>query len=132
MKASIQFPYDLGAMLGTPYQSESWDAELLYESGNISLFVDETTEDAAANKSDEEIWWRNSLFLKRRKIDGTAGSRESSDRWNVFALKTIAAKLGTSVVIGVFVWYNCARCVRFRRERRVMRKKEKGRENDHE
>lgn len=28
-----------------------------------------------------------------------------------------------------FVCYNCARCVRFRRERRVMRKKEKGREN---
>ena len=119
MKSSIQFPCDLVTMLGTPYQLEPWDAELLYESVNISLLADETTEDAAANKSDEEIWWRNSLFLKRRKIDGTAGSRESSDRWNVFALKTIAAKLGTSVAFGVFVWYNCARCVRFRRGRRV-------------
>jgi hypothetical protein len=28
------------------------------------FFADETAEDAAANKSDEEIWWRNSLFLK--------------------------------------------------------------------
>ena len=100
MKSSIQFPCDLVAMLGTPYQLELWDAELLYESGNISLFADETTEDAAANKSDEEIWWRNSLFLKRRKIDGTAGSRERSDRWNVFALKTIAAKLRMSVAFG--------------------------------
>ena len=62
MKSSIQFPCDLVTMLGTPYQLEPWDAELLYESGNISLFADETTEDAAANKSDEEIWWRNSLF----------------------------------------------------------------------
>lgn len=65
------------------------------------FFADETAEDAAANKSDEEIWWRNSLFLKRRKIDGTAGSRESSDRWNVFAVKTVAAKLRTSVAFGV-------------------------------
>ena len=67
------------------------------------FFADETAADSEANQSDEEIWWRNSLFLKlkRRKIDGTAGSRERSDRWNVFALKTIAAKLRTSVVFGV-------------------------------
>ena len=65
------------------------------------FFADETAEDAAANKSDEEILWRNSLFLKRRKIDGTAGLRERSDRWNVFRLKTIAAKLRTSVAFGV-------------------------------
>ena len=51
---------------------------------------------------------------------------------NVFTLKTIEAKFGGGYCVWRFVWYNPARRVRFRRVRRVMRKKEKGRENDDE
>ncbi len=60
------------ASLGTPYAAEPTDIELLSEYGDFALFAGETAADVAANQSDEETWSRNSLFLKRRKDDGTA------------------------------------------------------------
>lgn len=62
---------DLVAELGTPYKAEPANAELLYEKGGISLYAGETEKDIASNA--ENPWeFSNSLFLKRRKADGTA------------------------------------------------------------
>ena len=61
--------------LGSPYGGEPANAELLYEKGDISLFAGETDMDIAFNAEPERgnDWChRNSLFLKRRKADGTA------------------------------------------------------------
>lgn len=58
------------ASLGTPYEAEPKDIELLSEYGDFALFAGETAADVAANQSDEETWSRNSLFLKRQKADG--------------------------------------------------------------
>ena len=55
------------------------DAELLDESGAFALYVGETAEDADSNKArdtDPDRPCRNSLFLRRRKADGT-------DEWRV-------------------------------------------------
>ena len=59
---------------GTPYGAEPVEAELLDESGAFALFSGETAEDAAFNKDnlDES---RNSLFLRRRRADGTCDWR---------------------------------------------------------
>ena len=60
---------DRTAMLGTLYKAEPQNAELLYESGDVSLFAGETDTDIAFNA--ETDWeTRNSLFLKRSKADG--------------------------------------------------------------
>lgn len=59
------------ATLGTLYEAEPENAELLYEKGGISLYSGETDADVAFNA--ETDWeTRNSLFLKRRNADGSA------------------------------------------------------------
>lgn len=59
------------ATLGTLYEAEPENAELLYESGDVSLFAGETDTDIAFNA--ETDWEsRNSLFLKRSNADGSA------------------------------------------------------------
>lgn len=61
---------DRTAMLGTLYKAEPQNAELLYESGDVSLFAGETDADVAFNA--EADWEsRNSLFLMLHKADGT-------------------------------------------------------------
>ena len=65
---------DRVAMLGTPYRAVPSETELLYESGKIALVAGETAEDSASNKAREPESLdpcRNSLFLRRRKADGT-------------------------------------------------------------
>lgn len=67
---SVQSRNDRTATLGTQYKAEPENAELLYESGDVSLFAGETDTDIAFNaESDWET--RNSLFLKLRKAGGT-------------------------------------------------------------
>jgi len=76
------------ASFGTPYKAEPANAELLCEKGDISLFAGETDADIASNVDPERMndWgYRNSLFLKRRKADGTAEWRlilTSGSEWN--------------------------------------------------
>ncbi len=76
------------ASFGTPYKAEPANAELLCEKGDISLFAGETDADIASNVDTERMndWgYRNSLFLKRRKADGTAEWRlilTSGSEWN--------------------------------------------------
>ena len=63
------------ASFGTPYATEPKDAKLLNEYGDLALFSGETEADVAFNAEPERgnDWChRNSLFLKRRKDDGTA------------------------------------------------------------
>lgn len=55
------------------------DAKLLDESGALALFAGETAEDVNSNKARDanpDRPYRNSLFLRRRKADGT-------DEWRV-------------------------------------------------
>jgi len=68
---------DQVAMIGTPYAAVPGSAELLYESGNISLFAGETAEDVVANQVGEESSPRNSLFLRRR-------TKEGKTEWRLF------------------------------------------------
>ena len=59
---------------GLPCGAAPVAAELLDESGEFALFAGETAEDAASNKvrdADPDRPYRNSLFLRRRKTDGT-------------------------------------------------------------
>lgn len=58
-------------LIGSPYKATPANAELLYESGELSLFSGETSDDSAFNKLEEELESRNSLFMKRRRADGT-------------------------------------------------------------
>lgn len=67
---SVQSRNDRTATIGTLYKAEPENAELLYESGDVSLFAGETDTDIAFNA--ETDWeTRNSLFLKLRKAGGT-------------------------------------------------------------
>ena len=66
------FPSDRAATLGTHYRTEPRETKLLCKSGELSLVAGETAADTAANQSDQEHDFRNSLFLKRRRVDGTA------------------------------------------------------------
>lgn len=61
------------ASLGTLYQGEPNDAELLNEYGDQALFVGETDADVEYNATN--VYGRNSLFLKRRKKDGASECR---------------------------------------------------------
>ncbi len=68
------FPQGGAAMPGTPYRAVPKEAELLSESGELALFAGETAEDSASNmarKPESLDPYRNSLFLRRRKADGT-------------------------------------------------------------
>lgn len=60
------------ALAGLPCVAAPDNAELLDEAGELALFAGETAEDAAFNNSEAEHRKRNSLFLGRRKADGTA------------------------------------------------------------
>lgn len=62
---------DRAAMPGTPYRAEPRETELLYKSGEFSLVAGETAADTAATQSNHEHEYRNSLFLKRYRRDGT-------------------------------------------------------------
>jgi hypothetical protein len=70
-KSAALFFGDRVALLGAPYRAEPRETELLCKSGEFSLVAGETAADTAANKSDEEHDYRNSLFLKRCRRDGT-------------------------------------------------------------
>ena len=70
-----RFSVERLALLGSPYATEPKDAKLLNEYGNLALFSGETEADVAFNAEPERgnDWChQNSLFLKRRKDDGTA------------------------------------------------------------
>ena len=59
---------------GTPYAAEPQDAELLNEYGDLALFSGKTEADVAFNaepKREEDLSFRNSLFLRRRTKEGT-------------------------------------------------------------
>ena len=114
------------ATLGTPYQTEPANAELLYEKGGISLYSGETDADIASNGDPERMddWgFRNSLFLKRRKSDGSAEWRlllttdgdwkkaEGMDDWGDMqasdlrrCYKVVKASLSKD---GRFIWMVC-------------------------
>lgn len=62
---------DRAAMPGTPYRAEPRKTKLLCESSEFSLVAGETAADTAANQSNQD-GYRNSLFLKRCRRDGTA------------------------------------------------------------
>ena len=67
------------ALTGLPCVAAPSEAELLDESGEFALFVGETAEDADSNKmraTDGDPSYRNSLFLRWRRADGT-------DEWRV-------------------------------------------------
>ena len=56
---------------GTPCVVAPGKVELLYESGSLALFAGETAEDATSNNDPNTLCLRNSLFLRRRKTDGS-------------------------------------------------------------
>ena len=56
---------------GTPCKAPPGEVELLTESGALALFVGETAEDSAYNKTNERNDARNTLFLRRRRLNGT-------------------------------------------------------------
>lgn len=58
--------------LGSLCTSEPCKTESLYESGDVSLFAGETKEDALHNAANSDGEYHNSLFMRRRKVDGTA------------------------------------------------------------
>ena len=65
--------------LGSDYPAKPEKAKLLCESGELALFEGETAEDSACNKAREPESLdpcRNSLFLRRRRANGT-------DEWRV-------------------------------------------------
>ena len=66
-----QFSEERLASFGTPYAAEPTDAKLLNIYGDFALFSGETEADVAANQSDEETRYRNSLFLRRCTTNGT-------------------------------------------------------------
>lgn len=68
------FSGDRAVLPGSPCGAAPAKAELLHESGTLALFSGETAEDTAFNEADatERDYRRhNSLFLRRRKADGT-------------------------------------------------------------
>ncbi len=73
-KSTAPFSGDQVALLGTPCRAVPSGTELLYESGELALFAGETAEDSASNKAREPESldpYRNTLFLRRRKANGT-------------------------------------------------------------
>ena len=69
------------SLLELPCAAAPGEAELLNEKGELALFAGETAEDSAFNKAGQEsnpdfYNFRNSLFLRRRRADGT-------DEWRV-------------------------------------------------
>ena len=67
---------DAKQLLGSSYEVEPKNAELLYDAGNCALFAGETESDAvfnaAARKADSECpEIRNSLFLRQKTREGT-------------------------------------------------------------
>ena len=61
---------------GTPCKAPPGEVELLTESGALALFVGETAEDSAYNKTNESNDARNTLFLRRRRLNG-------SEEWRI-------------------------------------------------
>ena len=66
------------ALAGLPCESAPINAKLLCESGNLKLFSGETVDDTDFNKMRDDGGepYHNSLFLRRRRADGT-------DEWRV-------------------------------------------------
>ena len=67
------------ALTALPCVAAPANAEILDKSGSFALFSGETAEDVDSNKerdADADRPYRNSLFLRRRKADGT-------DEWRV-------------------------------------------------
>ena len=78
-KTSTLFPVTRLEMLGPHCQAQPEKSKLLCESGELALFAGETAEDSAYNKAcapESLDPYRNSLFLRRRKADG-------SEEWRV-------------------------------------------------
>ena len=73
-ESAAPFSDTCAVLPGTPYGAEPMEAELLDESGAFALFSGETAEDAAFNKDNRDES-RNSLFLRRRRADGTCDWR---------------------------------------------------------
>ena len=81
VKSVTQSSDEKTALLGLPCVEAPGKAELLNEKGELALFAGETAEDSAFNKAGQEsnpdfYNFRNSLFLRRRRADGT-------DEWRV-------------------------------------------------
>lgn len=72
-KHSAPISEDCAASLGSPYHAAPAKAETLYVSGELSLVAGETAADTAVNRTHQEgnNDYRNSLFLKRLKADGS-------------------------------------------------------------
>ena len=72
VKSAAPSPNEWAALTTLPCVAAPGNAELLDEFGELALFAGETAEDAAFNNSEGEHFNRNSLFLGRRKANGTA------------------------------------------------------------
>lgn len=71
-----QFSSEQLALLWPVCQEEPMDARLLNEYGDQALFVGDTAADVAHNKAGREGDFRNTLFFRRRRKDGT-------DEWRI-------------------------------------------------
>ena len=74
VKSAVPVSGEWLALMGLPCVEAPANAELLDESGALALFVGETAEDTDSNKArddDPDRPYRNSLFLCRRRADGT-------------------------------------------------------------
>lgn len=58
-------------LTGLPCVDAPSNTELLNESGSLALFAGETAEDTTSNNDPNTPCLRNSLFLRRRKTDGS-------------------------------------------------------------
>lgn len=72
------FSADRAVLPGTPYKAAPENAELLDTLDNLELYSGETIDDVASNKMrvNGDDPYHNSLFLRRRRTDGT-------DEWRV-------------------------------------------------
>ena len=72
-KTVVQFSEDSAELPGTLCGVAPKEPKLLETSGNFALYSGETAADVASNKMryNGDCPYRNSLFLRRRKADGT-------------------------------------------------------------
>ncbi len=69
---AVRTPEECPALTELPCVAAPGKAKLLDESGELALFSGETVEDADSNNAaDPDRPYRNSLFLRRRRADGT-------------------------------------------------------------
>lgn len=96
-KNAVRYSDKLLSLHGSPYTSEPKCAKLLNEHGDIAMFSGETEADIVFNsdvKRKDDGCFRNSLFLKRNKVDGSVEWRllltsggdwkdaEGMDKWS--------------------------------------------------